>query len=362
MKIKGKKLRYALAAIAALFVFALGYAVLRADIHFGKNEGQEITKKWGFLPLEPKAAPQVRIFMAGDVMLDRDIYSTAQKSGNFAYPFELVDPLMQSFDMAIGNLEGPITSFAPVATPGGALQFTISERFVPELAKRFAAVSLANNHTVDFGQNGLGQTRDALALSGVQAFGDPRINSGEFTVTIRKNGIAIGLVGYHALHKLDAENVATVITDMRTSVDFVIVYPHWGIEYEHSASATQIKEARVFIDAGADLIIGGHPHVVQPMEIYNNKVIFYSVGNFVFDQYWSEETMRSLAVGLELKKTDTGLEQAYQLYPIRITAAGQPELALDADARIILERLYDQSILPESVAESIKANAAFTLR
>ena len=312
------------------------------------------------MPLEPDTPPSARLLLAGDVMLDRDIYATAKKSGNYAYPFELIDPLLDEFDAVIANLEGPITEFAPVATPGGVLQFTFSRNFVPEIAKRFSAMSLANNHMLDFGQAGLAQTRETLNEAGVLAFGGPQGTSAEHTATVVRNDITIGLVGYHAVRELDTESAVAAIQTIRPHVDFVIVYPHWGIEYERSASAAQKKEAHAFVDAGADLIIGSHPHVVQPVEIYNNKVIFYSLGNFVFDQYWSEETMRSLAVGLEIEKTKTGFTQTFTLYPLRLNGSGQPERALDDIAADMLARLAEKSTVADMVREQIK-NRVFTV-
>jgi poly-gamma-glutamate synthesis protein (capsule biosynthesis protein) len=100
--------------------------------------------------------------------------------------------------------------------------------------------------------------------------------------------------------------------------------PHWGEEYELIPSERQKREARLFIDAGADAVIGGHPHVVQPAETYNGKTIFYSLGNFVFDQYFSEETMKGIAIRLELKEAGGGFAPSYEIIPIQSNILSQP--------------------------------------
>jgi poly-gamma-glutamate synthesis protein (capsule biosynthesis protein) len=86
------------------------------------------------------------------------------------------------------------------------------------------------------------------------------------------------------------------IARLRPSCDFLVVFPHWGIEYQITASARQQELAHEFVDAGADLVIGAHPHVVEPVELYRGKAIFYSLGNFVFDQGLSFWTEHGLAV------------------------------------------------------------------
>jgi len=341
-------------------VAVLALAAPHANEYVYRYAPQLVPRTGGILPLEPDALPATSILMVGDVMLDRDIYTTAQKNKNYAYPFELIDPFLKNFDAVIANLEGPITDATPVATPGGVLRFTFSKNFVPEIAKRFSAVSLANNHMLDFGKDGLTQTREALDAAGVSYFGDPQENEGVYTTTMRRGGITIGLVGYHNLRAQDTQGVIRAIQAVRDTTDYVIVYPHWGIEYRLEESKAQQQEARAFIDAGADLIMGSHPHVVEPLEIYNKGVIFYSLGNFVFDQYWSQETMRGMAVGLSLEKTKTGISQIFTLYPLLINGTGQPERADAKNAADILGRIAETATVPDAVREHIE-NGTITL-
>ena len=133
---------------------------------------------------------------------------------------------------------------------------------------------------------------------------------------------------------------------------------HWGQEYQIKSSVFQQKLARKIIDSGADLIIGHHPHVVQEIEIYNNKLIFYSLGNFVFDQYFSEQTQQGLAVALEIypvRNNDSNRvnpnKNIYKLFPIQ-SKLSQPFLMEQNQAEKFLEKLSKRS--SKDLTEEIK--------
>ncbi|MFA6521905.1 MAG: CapA family protein, partial [Candidatus Gracilibacteria bacterium] len=152
------------------------------------------------------------------------------------------------------------------------------------------------------------------------------------------------------------EKVVAEIKKVRPESDFIVILPHWGVEYARKPTVGQIKEARMFIDAGADLIIGTHPHVIETIEEYKGKYIFYSLGNFIFDQYFSVDTMQGLAVGASLKKQSDGVSMnvEYRIYPITINKYSQAELASEAKRKEILEWLSKNSEVSESVKEEIK--------
>lgn len=126
---------------------------------------------------------------------------------------------------------------------------------------------------------------------------------------------------------------------MRDEVDVVILTLHWGIEYQHLPESYQSQMAKDFIDAGADVIIGHHPHCIQGVETYHGGLIFYSLGNFIFDQDWSLQTRQGLALELEL--TPLGWQQAV-LSPVLITE-GQPQLVEGEEGDAILQLLTDIS-------------------
>ena len=121
------------------------------------------------------------------------------------------------------------------------------------------------------------------------------------------------------------------------NVDFVIVSMHAGIEYEHLSAKDQQKFARAAVDAGADLVIGHHPHVVQEMEKYKDKLIFYSLGNFIFDQMWSEDTRQGVAVEITFAKNSS--PSADNFFPIYISDYSQPDLAVGRTKEKILSDL-----------------------
>ena len=168
------------------------------------------------------------------------------------------------------------------------------------------------------------------------------------------NGITIGLVGFHELHGSGFDDVLTEVERLSPLTDALFVMPHWGIEYEREKpSAQQRQEAHALIDAGADVIIGAHPHVIQPIELYQDKPIFYSLGNFIFDQYFSQETMEGLAVGVTLIKEYTTTTAAFFLRPIEITQKSQPALAGIERTEAIRSFNAVHSIVPETLKEDI---------
>lgn len=249
-------------------------------------------------PLAPEPSRKVRLLVVGDIMLDRLVRRQMHDFGE-RYPFLKVQDFLQgsNADMVVGNLEGPITGFASktVDLKNKVLQFTFATSTAPLLQSvGFTHLGLANNHTMNFGKNGLEQTHAYLSGAGVVSFGDPK-NEMEISKVVEVNGLTVGLVGYHAF-EYGVENVLAEIETLRPQVDLLFVFPHWGNEYELVASENQTYLAHNMIDLGADVVFGAHPHVVQNIEVYNGKIIFYSLGNFVFDQDFSKNTKIGLAV------------------------------------------------------------------
>ncbi|MEI8096917.1 MAG: CapA family protein, partial [Candidatus Moraniibacteriota bacterium] len=139
---------------------------------------------------------------------------------------------------------------------------------------------------------------------------------------ITKNGIKVGFVGFHEFSYLNFDKVFAEIEKMRPQVDILIVSPHWGVEYESKPTEKQMKWAREFIDSGADAVVGSHSHVVGEDEEYNGKKIFYSLGNFAFDQYFSKRTMEGLAVYISVKKEGGKVTLSYAKIPLSISRKG----------------------------------------
>ncbi len=247
----------------------------------------------------------ITVLFIGDMMFDRSVRVLANRTG-YDYILGPASTTISQHDLAIANLEGPITSYASkLVLPSGkatsGFQFTFDTKVADALQKAgIDIVSLANNHTQNFGQDGIEQTRKILPEKGIQYFGSPVNTPQHIATSTCVKDICIGVVGWNEFGYKNDEFVISKIKEMKSQNDFVAVYPHWGIEYQLKPNAKQKRLAREWIDAGADVIIGAHPHVVQTVEVYKDKYIFYSLGNFVFDQYFSFNTTHGFMVSADI--------------------------------------------------------------
>lgn len=300
---------------------------------------------------------KVTLWLAGDIMLDRNVHKKTQTvgEGNYDFPFLQLGISTLQYDFRIGNLEGPITNNKSIVSPNN-LSFTFSPNYLKALKNNLDIVSLANNHTHNFGRDGLVQTHNYLDATGIKYFGDPYNTTSSMSLIIEKNNIKIGLVGFSQLIGYGFEDYITEIKNLRSQVDYLIAMPHWGIEYNNTnPGSVQKRQAHEIIDAGADIIIGTHPHVIQPIEEYNDKLIFYSLGNFIFDQYFSPETMRGLTVGLNLERKDGKIISTLELLPIKLNTDYQPYFVSGEDKQKILDFVADNSWVDEGIKEKIKS-------
>jgi poly-gamma-glutamate capsule biosynthesis protein CapA/YwtB (metallophosphatase superfamily) len=241
------------------------------------------------------------ILFMGDIMLGRNVAAKMAKNGN-DYPFAKIKDVVASADYAIANLEGPMTKINNA--PSNNMRFHFDPALGLELsAAGFDAFSLANNHGLDQGTKGESDTHKSLEATRLKYFGDVSSDDGpilNFSIGDEK----FAVIGLHDVYrKIDPKAVAEKIAATKKDGDIVIVYPHWGDEYQHEHNAQQERLAHAFIDAGADLVIGSHPHVIQDIESYKGKFIFYSLGNLVFDQYFSKDTQEGVALRLNVGKT-----------------------------------------------------------
>ena len=295
------------------------------------------------------------ILTAGDIMLDRNVFLLTQEAGDYEHPFKLIGNFLEEPDLTVVNLEGPVTDFKSVANgTTNRMTFTFSTNFLDPLKKYFDVVSLANNHTHNFGEAGIEQTKNNLTEKEIKFFGGPYNKPENLSTIIESNNIKIGFVGYHQLIGSGFEEVVEEIKNIEDKTDFTIAMPHWGHEYQTTKpSYMQKEEAHAMIDAGADVVLGGHPHVIQPIEEYNNKIIFYSLGNFVFDQYFSTDTMQGLTVKTILTKKDNITTVKYTLHPIEITRQSQAVLASEEVQAETLKHLNKYSIVSDEIKNQI---------
>ncbi|MDZ4225874.1 MAG: CapA family protein, partial [Patescibacteria group bacterium] len=229
---------------------------------------------------------------------------------------------------------GTITTNLSVAEVDNTiLRFTFPPEWAGILHEAgFDAVSLANNHALDFGEFGLEDTEHYLSEAGIAFFGSP-YNETHLAIETIFRDRTLCFVGYHELFARDPNPVIEKIKEIEPKCDYTTLFAHWGVEYEYEPSASQRELAHLFVDAGADLVIGAHPHVVQPLEIYNNVAIFYSLGNFIFDQGWRSEVKRGVMVGVELE----GNVQRFTLVPVSTYLEVTP--AEEVVARAVLNDL-----------------------
>lgn len=256
-----------------------------------------------FIP-EDKKDPQLKILFVGDIMMDRSIRIKAEKFGyNFYY--ECVAPTFSNYDFVIANLESTVTNYPSVSVGKpqedyNHFRFTIDPKALIAIKNSgINVVGVDNNHIFDFGREGIEMTRKNVADAGLNYFGDP-IDENYSNLRLEKNGIVFNIVSFNEFFGSNNKTLQN-IEKVKNQQEPIIIFSHWGDEYVQVPDRVK-KWAYEFIDAGADSVIGMHPHIVQETETYKNKFIAYSLGNFVFDQYFSEEVKKGGAVEIILNK------------------------------------------------------------
>ncbi len=281
---------------------------------------------------EPAKIPGVTLTFAGDMMLDRGVESSVKKNfaGDFSMLFVNASELFLNDDITFLNLEGPVSDKGH--NVGSKYSFEMNPLVLPVIKNSgIDVVSFANNHVGDYTIIAFKDTLVRLSENNILFAGAGNNYTEAKTPTIiTKNGMTVGYlafsdVGPNWLPAKDGNpgkntsdnagillasdpNFSQIISEAKTKVDVLVVSFHWGDEYK-AHNIRQEKLAHLAIDSGADIIAGGHPHVAQDLETYNDKLIIYSLGNFIFDQYFSKETMQGLVVQTTISKdgviTDT---------------------------------------------------------
>lgn len=321
------------------------------------------------VPIVEVSPPAARVsFIAGgDIMLSRGVARAIERTTDPLIPFSGLDQLLRSTDFNFANLESPI---APHDNAFGAgLIFNTKRRDIAGLKEySFRALNLANNHALDQGLAGLRSTRAILSNEGLEHFGAGEDLSEAWKARIIEiRGVRIGFVGAsyasvndggkstnrHLARIEDTDRLAASIAEARTSgADLVVATMHAGDEYTREPNAAQKAFAHSAIDHGADIVIGSHPHWVQTIERYRGKLIFYSLGNMIFDQEWSRDTKEGLLLRITAAKPHLdpgGGEQAnayfeqIELIPIVIENHSTPRPATNVESHAILEKINEPS-------------------
>lgn len=285
----------------------------------------------GFTPGINLPAKTVTIMLTGDIMLDRGVEYMIEKQGkgDFRFPFLKIADYLKKADILFGNLEGPISDKGTKV--GSIYSFRATPQAIEGLTfAGFDVLSLANNHAFDYGREALEDTVSRLKEMGIEAvgLGTPLIKEIKGVkiafLAYTNSGLPSWGIGWADQNNL--EEIKKEIEETKKATDILIVSLHAGEEYQKTPDQFQTDFSKAAIDAGADLVIGHHPHVVQKSEKYKDKWIFYSLGNFVFDQSFSGETMKglSLEVIIENKKIK-GINQK----EVKINNYFQPTLTID---------------------------------
>lgn len=292
------------------------------------------------------------LLAVGNIMLGRYIESTMRKLSDYTYPFLTVSAFLKSGDVAFASLGTPLVygkttskdSFFFRADPEGAKGLSFAG---------FDVISLANNQMMNYGDAGLVQTMNELAQLGIRPVGAGKNIDGAHTpVVVQVKGKKIAFYSYDdpnlppyrgdaatqtsaGVAIMDLTAVKNDVKNALSLADFVVVSMHAGSEYKKEPSQFQKDFAHAAIDAGASVVIGHHPHVIQPVEYYNNGVIFYSLGNFVFDQFFSDDVRTGLVAKIHFEK---GQRPAVEFFPVRIDSA-QPRILEGTEREQMLKKL-----------------------
>ena len=302
---------------------------------------------------EPPEEP-VRIAFVGDILLASSVESLMRREG-MDYPFEKAKPYLLEPDLAIGNLENPITTRG---TPAENKQYVFKgspDLLTPLSEAGIDFVALANNHTLDQGVEGLLDTIDHLNEAGIAHAGGGRNDEEAFRPAVFDvKGMSIAIFSVSRVvpevswkadknhpgvaETYDSRRAVAAIEQAREEHDLIIVYAHWGEELSRTPRDIEKKLAREYIDAGADLVVGAHPHVLQGFEYYNGGWIAYSLGNFIFNATKNKET-RDTGVLNAVCSKGGGCELAF--VPMRAIEPARPE-PLDGDERQTMLELLEQ--------------------
>lgn len=301
------------------------------------------------------AESEVSISAVGDIMLGSWVVDVIKKEG-IEYPFLETRHHLKSSDIAIGNLEAPFT------LDGEPFEKKYNFKVPPSYAKGLlvggiSTVTLANNHMLDYGDTGLFSTLETLTEVGINFSGAGRnIGDAHKPVIVKVREKRIAFFGYSMTFpiefyaKKDSAGTAYPTEGLlqknlkmyRDSVDFIVTSFHWSAEKRDTPKDYQIYFAHLAIDSGADLVLGHHPHILQGLEVYKNRLIAYSLGNFAFGSY-SQYATDSIILKVYLR--DNGLYSAFCI-PINVNnieVEFQPTLAVGKQKNGIISNLQDLS-------------------
>ena len=287
-----------------------------------------------------------RIILTGDVMFGRAVAYNMHRKNDFTYPLAKVGARLKQADLAMVNLEAPIFAGCPLNTEG-MLLCADAQAFSALNFAGIDIVQLANNHALDYGPQALDYTKKWALAQEIDSIGLGQAAIKQVRAT------KFGFLAYSQfaaqkglISPASPELITQDLRELKNEAEVAIVGFHWGQEYQSHPTAVQISLAHAAIDAGADVVFGHHPHWVQGIEIYQGKPIFYSLGNFVFDQMESKQTREGIAVQLDYWKNN--LIEA-RVLPIYMEDFAQPDwqpVGIGNATIGKVERLSEELIIP----------------
>ena len=307
-----------------------------------KKFEREISKLYlaGFLVSLPKEEEKnIELLFVGDIMLDRGVKYMVEKygKGDYKFPFLKIADYLKETDILFGNLEGPISDKGKKV--GSIYSFRTEPQAIEGLKfAGFDILSMANNHVFDYGREAMEDSFKRLKESEIEVLGGG-FNEKEACEPLIKElkGTKIAFLAFTNLGSpywsagkeksgicwLEKEKMEEIIQKAKEKADIVVVSLHFGEEYFSTPTEFQVSISHVAIDAGADLIVGHHPHVIQEIERYKDGWIAYSLGNFIFDQKFSEKTMKGLMLKVLIENS-----KIKEVMPIefKINEFYQPEI------------------------------------
>jgi gamma-polyglutamate biosynthesis protein CapA len=344
-------------------VIATVFTVVLISVLNATDRPQEVSVK-----KDPNSV--LTISMVGDIMFGRYVgYAIVPRFG-YDHLLKYVKPYFAASDYVTGNFENPITNREGYPEADVQIHLNTKPEAVNALKKaKFSSVSLANNHIKDYGKQGLLDTLRAFDGQDIDTVGAGRDLKEASRISYQTvNGIKVAVLGFSDIiprdyrARKDRSGIAPADPDVffplvakaKSNADLVLVHMHWGLEYDSGYHPRQQGLARALVDAGADVVIGHHPHVLEPVEVYKQGVILYSLGNFVFDQGWSR-TRESVLV--QYKILHGGKKAKLELHPM-VIREGQPRPLTGWSNVYRREKIFNQ--LTEEFMYSDKWNQTWT--
>lgn len=296
------------------------------------------------------------VSVVGDILLGGPRIASLLEKNGYDYPYTEVKDYLKNADITVGNLETAVT------TRGSAQEktyvFRSDPKTLPALKEAgFDVLNLANNHVLDYGQVGLSDTLANLEKADISYVGAGNNAKEAFTpVYIKRKNSTIAIVGFSRVAPkpdwfagsktpgiagtYSPAAAVAAIKEAKKHADAVIVIVHWGIERSDYPNDVQTDLGHKYIDAGADLVLGGHPHVLQGFELYKDKWIAYSLGNFIFTSNQVKKTWESMILQATFKP---GKPCELKVVPVNLQSAAKPKPMDEAAGKRLFQRLTSLS-------------------